>query len=77
MAEVELSLRASLVGLPVPTLFGRKNGPCGWQVRFQHIFPQVVAAGIADGHHFSFDHDPDAYSAAICGWWAEKVARRP
>ncbi len=77
MADVELSLRASLVGLPVLTLFGRKNDPYGWQVRFQHIFPQAVAADIADGHHFPFDDDPGAYSAASCGWWAEKVAQHP
>jgi hypothetical protein len=35
------------------------------------------AAGIAGGHHFPFDDDPDAYSAAICAWWAEKVAQHP
>ena len=59
------------------TLFGRKNDPYGWQARFQHIFPGAVAAGIADGRHFSFNDDPDAYVAAISAWWAERVAQHP
>jgi len=33
-----------------------------------------MAAGIADGHHFPFNDDPDAYSTAFGAWWAEKVA---
>ena len=74
MAEVERSLRATLADLPVLTLFGRKNDRYGWQDRFQQIFPQATAAGISDGHHFPFNDDPDAYSAAISAWWAEKVA---
>ena len=74
MAEVELSLRATLAELPVLTLFGRKNDRYRWQTRFQQIFPHATAAGIDDGHHFPFNDDPDAYSAAISAWWAEKVA---
>lgn len=74
MAEVERSLRTTLADLPVLTLFGRKNDPYGWQARFQQIFPQATAAGIPDGHHFPFNDDPGAYSAAICAWWAGKVA---
>jgi haloalkane dehalogenase len=74
MAGVERSLRTTLAGLPVLTLFGRKNDRYGWQNRFQQIFPHATAAGIADGHHFPFNDDPDAYSAAISAWWAEKVA---
>ena len=74
MAEVELSLRATLAELPVLTLVGRKNDRYRWQTRFQQIFPHATAAGIDDGHHFPFNDDPDAYSAAISAWWAEKVA---
>jgi haloalkane dehalogenase len=73
MAEVERSLGATLAGLPVLTLFGRKNDRYGWQDRFQQIFPHATAAGTSDGHHFPFCDDPDAYSAAISAWWAEKV----
>jgi pimeloyl-ACP methyl ester carboxylesterase len=74
MAEIERSLRASLADLPVLTLFGRKNDRYGWQNRFQQIFPHATAAGIDDGRHFPFNDDPDAYSAAVSAWWAEKVA---
>jgi haloalkane dehalogenase len=74
MAGIERSLRATLAGLPVLTLFGRKNDPYGWQSRFQQIFPRATAAGIDDGHHFPFNDDPDAYSAAISAWWVETVA---
>jgi pimeloyl-ACP methyl ester carboxylesterase len=77
MADVELSLQISLADLPVLILFGRKNDPYGWQHRFQHIFPLTSAVGIADGHHFPFNDDPDAYSAAISTWWAEKVLQHP
>jgi pimeloyl-ACP methyl ester carboxylesterase len=74
MATLERSLPAALADLPVLTLFGRKNDPYGWQDRFGQMFPQATAAGITDGHHFPFDDDPDAYTAAISAWWAEKVA---
>jgi haloalkane dehalogenase len=73
MADVEHLLQASLAGLPVLTLFGRKNDRYGWQDRFGQIFPRAAAAGIADGRHFPFNDDPDAYSAAISAWWAEKM----
>ena len=74
MATVERSLATRLADLPVLTLFGRKNDPYGWQARFGQIFPRATAAGIADGHHFPFNDDPDAYSAEILAWWTEKVA---
>jgi pimeloyl-ACP methyl ester carboxylesterase len=74
MAEVERSLRIALADLPVLTLFGRKNDRYGWQARFGQIFPQATAIAIERGHHFPFDDDPDAYSGAICTWWAQKVA---
>jgi pimeloyl-ACP methyl ester carboxylesterase len=74
MASVERSLATTLADLPVLTLFGRKNDPYRWQSRFQQIFPSATAAGIADGHHFPFNDDPDAYGAAICTWWEDKVA---
>ena len=74
MATLERSLPAALTGLPVLTLFGRRNDPYGWQDRFGQMFPQATAAGITGGHHFPFDDDPDAYAAAISAWWAEKVA---
>jgi pimeloyl-ACP methyl ester carboxylesterase len=74
MAGVERSLPAVLADLPVLTIFGRKNDPYGWQSRFQQIFPGATAVGIADGHHFPFNDDPDGYSAAIRAWWAAKVA---
>jgi haloalkane dehalogenase len=73
MAEVERSLRTALADLPVLTLFGRKNDPYGWQARFGQVFPLATAAWIDDGHHFPFNDDPDAYSAAISAWWAQKV----
>jgi haloalkane dehalogenase len=74
MAEVERSLRTTLADLPVLTLFGSKNDPYGWQARFGQVFPQAMAAGIDDGHHFPFNDDPDAYTAAIFAWWAQEVA---
>jgi len=74
MTEVERTLSTALADLPVLTLFGRKNDPYGWQERFRQIFPQATAVGIDDGHHFPFNDDPDAYSAAISDWWAQKVA---
>lgn len=77
MADVEQSLRTTLSDLPVLTLFGRKNDPYGWQRRFQEIFPQAAAVGIADGHHFPFSDDPQAYAAAICTWWTQQVAAAP
>jgi pimeloyl-ACP methyl ester carboxylesterase len=70
MAEVERGLRTTLADLPVLTLFGRKNDPNGWQSRFQQIFRNATAAGLADARHFPFSDDPDAYSAAITAWWA-------
>jgi len=74
MAELEQSLRTGLTDLPVLTLFGRRNDPYGWQARFGQLFPQATAAVIADGNHFPFDDDPDAYAAAIRAWWARSVA---
>ncbi len=74
MAGVERSLAATLADLPVLTLFGRKNDPYGWQSRFGQVFPSAAAAGISNGHHFPFCDDLDACSAAICTWWADKVA---
>jgi haloalkane dehalogenase len=77
MAGVERSLATTLADLPVLTLFGRKNDPYGWQHRFSQIFPNATVAGISNGHHFPFCDDPDAYSAAICTWWADTVTPGP
>jgi haloalkane dehalogenase len=74
MAEVERRLRTDLAALPVLTLFGRKNDRYGWQDRFRQVFPQATAVGIADGHHFPFDDDPDAYAGALTAWWTASVA---
>jgi pimeloyl-ACP methyl ester carboxylesterase len=74
MADVERSLRTTLADLPVLTLFGRKNDPYGWQSRFQQIFPNVTAVGLAGARHFPFNDDPDAYGAAITAWWARNAA---
>src|SRR5215470_448111 len=74
MAEVERSLRTALAGLPVLTLFGRKNDRYGWQARFGQMFPQATAAVIPDGNHFPFNDDPDAYAAALRNWWARSAA---
>ena len=75
MAGVERSLGTTLTGLPVLTLFGRRNDPYGWQSRFQQIFPKVTAVGLADAHHFPFNDEPEAYSAAITSWWARSAAQ--
>ncbi len=74
MADVERSLATTFTGLPVLTLFGPKNDPYGWQSRFSQLLPNATAAVIPGGHHFPFNDDPDAYSAAIRTWWADKVA---
>ena len=74
MAGVERSLPATLAGLPVLTVFGHKNDPYGWQDRFQQIFPGATAIRIADGRHFPFNDDPDAYGAAVSTWWTDQVA---
>ena len=77
VADIERFLQTTLADLPVLTLFGRKNDPYGWQDRFAQTFPHATAAGIAHGHHFPFNDDPDAYADAICSWWADKVATVP
>jgi haloalkane dehalogenase len=74
MAAIGRSLPVTLGGLPVLTVFGRRNDPYGWQDRFQQIFPGATAAAITDGHHFPFSDDPDGYSTAISTWWAGQVA---
>jgi hypothetical protein len=74
MAAIERSLPATLGGLSVLTLFGRKNDPYGWQSRFQQVFPSATAIAVADGHHFPFNDDPDGYSAAISTWWVGQAA---
>jgi pimeloyl-ACP methyl ester carboxylesterase len=74
LAEIESSLETELSGLPVLTLFGRKNDRYGWQDRFHHIFPGATAVTIDDGHHFPFDDDPQAYTDAIYAWWTAKVS---
>lgn len=75
MLGLEQQLRTKLGDVPVLTIFGRKNDPYGWQQRFGQLFRNVTAVGIEDGRHFPFNDDPDAYSAAITGWWADKVVR--
>ena len=74
MSELELELQAKLADIPVLTLFGSKNDRLGWQRRFGLMFRNVTAVGIADGHHFPFNDDPDRYTEAIGDWWAKKVA---
>jgi hypothetical protein len=71
-------LRLTAGRLPVGAMGAEGGGQhavrrYGWQNRFQQIFPDATVAGIDDGHHFPFNDDPDAYSAAISAWWAEKV----
>jgi pimeloyl-ACP methyl ester carboxylesterase len=73
MSEIERSLKSRLGDVPVLTLFGSRNDPYAWQARFGRIFRNVTAVAIEDGHHFPFNDDPAAYSAAIRHWWGVSV----
>jgi haloalkane dehalogenase len=65
--DLDLALTGSLRKLPLVTVFGERNDPFGFQLRWQKLFPLAKQFVVPKGNHFPMCDDPDLVANAIRG----------
>ena len=51
------------------TIFGERNGPCGFQDRHHDIFSDHEGLIVSKGNHFPMMADPDLFADTVRAWW--------
>ncbi len=72
--EVGRALNGPFRNLPLLTIFGERNDPLGFQVRWKALFPEALQVVVAKGNHYPMCDDPDLVAGAIRSWHHERVA---
>jgi len=68
--ELDAALTGPFRGLPLLTIFGERNDPFGFQLRWKAIFPEARQVVVPRGNHFPMCDDPDLVASTIRGWLA-------
>lgn len=74
LAAVEDGLTA-LADKPALTIFGKRNDPFRFQVRWSQLFPKASQMVIPGGYHFPMCDDPEGVSERIATWHAHSRGR--
>ena len=74
--EPDLAFAGPLGRLPILTIFGERNDPFGFQLRWRTLFPSAQQMVIPKGNHFPMCDDPRGVARAIGEWHREHVATR-
>lgn len=68
LESVGAGLATDLSQKPLLTVFGERNDPFGFQLRFREHFPAAKQMVIPGGNHFPMCDDPDGVAARIADW---------
>jgi haloalkane dehalogenase len=74
LAGVEGALGSALTGKPMLTVFGERNDPMRFQLRWKALFPDATQVVVPRGLHFPMCDDPDLFADALRSWYAVAVA---
>jgi pimeloyl-ACP methyl ester carboxylesterase len=72
--EVARALSGAFRGLPLLTIFGERNDPLGFQIRWKALYPEALQVVVAQGNHYPMCDDPDLVADTIRSWHRENVA---
>jgi haloalkane dehalogenase len=72
-AAIETSLRGSLAGRPMLTIFGERNDPFDFQGIWRRLFPHARQEVVARGHHFPMCEAPKAVAGWVGDWHRASV----
>jgi pimeloyl-ACP methyl ester carboxylesterase len=67
--DVDSALAGPLRRLPLATVFGERNDPFGFQLRWKKLFPLAKQFVVPRGNHFPMCDDPDLVAKVIRGLW--------
>ncbi len=67
--DVERAIIGPLRELPLVTVFGERNDPFGFQLRWKKLFPLAQQLVVPNGNHFPMCDDPDLVVKAIRLLW--------
>lgn len=65
----ESALSGPLAHLPLLTIFGGRNDPFQFQLRWKQLFPDAVQVVIPNGNHFPMCDDAGLVAQSIRRWW--------
>lgn len=72
-ARVQSALTHEFRSLPFLTIFGERNDPFKFQLRWKTLFPYARQVVVAKGNHFPMCDDPDLVATTIRSWHRECV----
>ena len=73
LESVEAALGSTLSNVPALTVFGEKNDPFGFQIKFREYLNDVEEMVVPGGNHFPMGDDPDGVAARITEWHQRKI----
>jgi len=72
-AELAKAFAGSFRGLPFITIFGERNDPLGFQLRWKELFPHARQVVITKGNHYPMCDDPDLVANTIRAWHLDSL----
>lgn len=73
-ARVEHALITTFPGLPVLTIFGKRNDQFAFQTGWKALFPGACQVVVPGGHHFPMRDNPDLVATTVRTWYSDVVA---
>ncbi len=72
--QIQLALAGPFRDLPLLTLFGERNDPFGFQLKWKELYPHARQVVVRRGNHFPMCDDADLVARSIRSWHYEQVA---
>jgi pimeloyl-ACP methyl ester carboxylesterase len=73
--ELSQALSGPLAHLPLLTIFGERNDPLHFQLKWKALYPGARQLVIPNGNHFPMCDDPDFVADQILRWHREQFGR--
>ena len=71
LESAEQALTSRLSSQPMLLVYGQRNDPFGFRVRFKSMFPEASEYIVPGGNHFPMCDDPAGIATALRQWWGE------